>query len=278
MTSAADIAYWLEVAEGRACGDLYRAVASGDATLGADATVDGDVTTILLHAADDGFFNRSIGLGIGDAATEDAVDRVIDTFRAAGREHWTVQVSPLARPTALERWLEARGLRRGRRWAKLWRDTDEPPPELTDLRIEPIGREHADEWASVTLEAFEMPPALAPFMIATLDRPGWHHYLAFDGDHAVAAGGMFVTDGRAWIGMGSTRPSHRGRGAQSAIFARRIRDARDLGARLCITETGEETPDSPNPSYRNMLRAGFRLGYQRQNWLPSAPPAEAPAG
>ena len=24
----------------------------------------------------------------------------------------------------------------------------------------------------------------------------------------------------------------------------------------------------PNPSYRNMLRAGFRLGYLRRNWLP----------
>jgi hypothetical protein len=265
--SADDVAYWLEVAEGRAYADLYRAIASNGDPLGASWTVDGDLTTFLLHAVDDGFFNRSIGLGIGDAATEDAVDRVIGRFVSAGRTAWVAQVSPLARPTAVEHWLEARGLGRGRRWAKLWRDTDDPPPERTDLRIEPIGPEHAADWASVVLAAFELPEALGPYATATLGRPDWYHYVAYDGDLAVGAGATYVRDGVAWLGFGSTLQSHRGRGSQSSIFARRVRDARGLGARLCITETGEETPDDPNPSYRNMLRAGFRLAYQRQNWL-----------
>lgn len=75
-----------------------------------------------------------------------------------------------------------------------------------------------------------------------------------------------------WLGFGATLESHRGQGSQSAIFARRIRAAADLGVKLLITETGEELPDRPNPSYRNMLRAGFRLAYPRQNWLEPATP------
>ena len=46
------------------------------------------------------------------------------------------------------------------------------------------------------------------------------------------------------------------------------RDARAQGCRWAITETGEETEEEPvNHSYRNMLRAGFRLAYARRNWV-----------
>ena len=116
---------------------------------------------------------------------------------------------------------------------------------------------------------------LAPFGEATLGRPDWHHFLAFDGDRAVGAGALYVMGHVGWLGFGATLESHRGRGSQSAIFARRIRAAAELGVKLLVTETGEELPDRPNPSYRNMLRAGFRLAYPRQNWLEPAAP-EAP--
>ncbi len=42
-------------------------------------------------------------------------------------------------------------------------------------------------------------------------------------------------------------------------MARRIRDAAALGCRWMITETGEDLPQQPNPSYHNMLRTGFLL-------------------
>ncbi len=67
---------------------------------------------------------------------------------------------------------------------------------------------------------------------------------------------MFVTEGVAWLGFGATREAARGRGGQSALFATRLREARDQGCRWAITETGEETPEEPvNHSYRNMLRS-----------------------
>jgi hypothetical protein len=37
-----------------------------------------------------------------------------------------------------------------------------------------------------------------------------------------------------------------------------------------VTETAEDTPERPNPSDRNMLRAGFRLAYLRDNVMPPA--------
>jgi hypothetical protein len=50
-------------------------------------------------------------------------------------------------------------------------------------------------------------------------------------------------------------------------MARRIEDGRALGCRWFVTETGEDAPARPNPSFRNMIRAGFRLAYHRVNFM-----------
>jgi hypothetical protein len=271
--SADEIAYWLELAEARVYAETYLRM-QGDA-LAPAALVDGDSVAFWLGALDVGLFNRSIGLGIGRVAAEADVDMVLGAFRTAGVSQYVIQVSPFARPSALERWLEVRGLRRGRRWAKVWRDTRDLPHEGTSLRIERVGLEHRDAWVAVVLAAFEMPEQLGPMIGSPFEQPGWSHYLALDGDTPVGTAAMRVLEDVAWLGFGATLESHRGRGSQGAMFAVRLRDARDAGVQLCITETGEDLPEDPNPSYRNMLRSGFRLAYLRQNWLPPAP-AEAP--
>ena len=40
------------------------------------------------------------------------------------------------------------------------------------------------------------------------------------------------------------------------------------GCRWFVTETGEDLPDRPNPSFRNMMRAGFHVAYHRPNFMP----------
>ena len=66
----------------------------------------------------------------------------------------------------------------------------------------------------------------------------------------------------------ATLPSHRRRGAQGALVARRIRDGLALGYRLFAAEAAEDGPEAPDPSYHNVLRAGFRLAYLRRSYLP----------
>ena len=270
--TSAKIAYWLEVAEARALVDVEQATAAFDGDpLQARWHLERDTATFWLGAIDVGFFNRCIGLGIDHPATEEEVDAVLELFHSAGRSNYTIQVSPFARPSALDSWLLERNLRRGRRWVKVWRDAADPPPERTDLLLKEIGPADREDWERVVLAAFEMPDVLAPAMSSMIGRDGWRHYLTYDGNQAVGAGALYLTEEVAWLGYGATLETHRGRGSQSALFARRIRDARELGAELVVTETGEDLPEDPNPSYRNMLRAGFRPAYSRQNWLPPDP-------
>ena len=212
-------------------------------------------------------FNRVIGLGLREPATEATVEAILKCFRTAGSRTFAVQLSPSAAPSDLPAWLRARGLPLRDNWAKVYRAAALDVVIPTDLRIERIDRAHAAAFAEISCTAFGMPAVMQPWLTAGVGRPGWAHYLAFDGETPVAGAALFVKGDVGWLGIASTLPAHRRRGAQGALMARRIRDAAELGCRWVVTETGEDTPEHPNPSYHNMLRTGFAMAYQRPNYI-----------
>jgi hypothetical protein len=117
------------------------------------------------------------------------------------------------------------------------------------------------------LAAFGGRPFSVPLAAMLIGRPHWHHYVARDGSTLVASATMYVRDGFAWLGAAGTLASHRGRGAQGAMIARRIDDARALGCHTFTTETMPDRPGKPNPSSHNMERVGFQLAYRRPSWV-----------
>jgi hypothetical protein len=156
----------------------------------------------------------------------------------------------------------------------MWHDLASLPEASTDLRVERIGPEWAADFGRLSVvEAYGFPEIVGGPAGTNIGSPGWSHYLGFDGDTPVSTAAMRIEDGVAWFGFGATSTSHRGRGGQSAMFAQRLRDARDAGCRFAVVETGKETPDEPNPSYRNMVRSGFQHAYARHNWVRQAPAA-----
>ena len=123
----------------------------------------------------------------------------------------------------------------------------------------------APAFGAIAAEAFGLPPELAAWFAALPGRPGWSCLVALDGEEPVAAGALYAAGGAGWLALGATRPMHRGRGAQPALIAARIRRAADLGCRLVVAETGAAGPDGPGPSYRNILDAGFTEAWDRPN-------------
>jgi hypothetical protein len=164
-------------------------------------------------------------------------------------------------------WLQAKHLLRRDNWSKVYRQPDINIHVPTDLRIESIGQTHAADFARIVVSAFEMPPFLQPWLINLVGRAGWQQYLAFDGQTAVGAGALFIKNNIGWLGIAGTLASHRKRGGQGGIMAQRIRAAAQAGCNWVITETDEDRPDQPNPSYHNMIRTGFTLAYQRTNYI-----------
>ena len=259
----------LERAEGAALVDVYTAERrAGDPDLGPRSATFGGGLAVALTALDNASFNRILGFGSLGPTTRADVEAGSAFFRDAGLRQSLIQVPNEATTPDLAAWLTDAGYRKSRNWVKLWHPLEEVREAATDLRVERIGPEHADAFADIVVDAMEFPREVAPMAAAIVGANGWHHYVGFDGDTPVAAGAMHVEGDTAWIGFGSTREAARGRGGQSAIFARRLRDAKDLGCTLAVVETGEETEEDPvNPSYRNMLRSGFTLAYARPNWV-----------
>ena len=111
-----------------------------------------------------------------------------------------------------------------------------------------------------------MPEAVELPIAGAHDR-GWRGWIALDGDEPVGAAGLFAADGVAYLGFAGTLPDHRGKGAQNALLATRIRSAAELGCDVVVTETGERRDDRPSSSHRNILRAGFTEVGVTANWL-----------
>jgi GNAT superfamily N-acetyltransferase len=263
-----DLTRALEQVEAVVWTDLYRAASPDD--IGAcelDVTTVGAATVMTAGLVDVLGFNRVVGLGIGTPATEAMLDAIVAHYDTAAVPRFFVQLSPAAAPAALFDWIRRRGLRHYNNWAKLFRPVGDPPEAATDLHVEHVGPEHARTFADLVAPAFDWPDAVRPWMARIVGRPGWHHYIAFDGDTPAATAALHVTGRYGYLGPAATHPDLRRRGAQSALIARRLRDAAVLGCEMLITETAEDRPDDPSPSFRNMRRAGFQVAYVRPNYI-----------
>lgn len=212
--------------------------------------------------------NRVAGLGLREPATEAALDEIEDVMR--GVRHY-VAVSPRARPTTLGERLAARGYTPGWGWMQFSRGVDDLPEARTALEVVELPAARSEAFGRVVVSTYGLPAALVDFVADVPAHPAWHAFAALDGDELVAAGAVHVASPFATLSFGATAETHRGRGAQGAILAARVRRARELGCTVVLTETGERVPDRPSQSYRNILRAGFAERYVVANWLSPEP-------
>jgi hypothetical protein len=261
---SADTARQIEFVERDAWIDMYRAGSDAlRAELGIECReIDGGALYVC-RKIDHIQFNRLTALGIASAARAEALDAAIAAFDAARVRNWIVHVAPHA--VGLSALCEAGGLMPyTRTWAKFIRGPERFAAR-TDLAVREIGPEHGDLFGKVAVAGFGMPPFVAPWLAALVGRPRWRCFMAFDGEEPVATGAVYIDKPAAWLGIGATLPSYRGRGAQGAILAARIEAVARDGCTVLSTETGIPHEGEAGPSFRNIQRAGFRIAYERPN-------------
>lgn len=255
----------MEAVEAHAYADLWRAAVPDLAQRhGITCGERGDVLMVRVSALPDHrTSNRAMGLGSPGGDLEREIDEVRHFF--AGAPH-IVSLVPDA-PESTTRHLMDAGYAPEYAWDKFARGLEPPPQAGCDLVIHTSTPAEADAVGSVVAAAFGLPQFAGQWLAAAVGRPGWTFFTAKDGARHVAAGGMYIDGQTAWFSFGATLPSHRGRGAQGALFAARIQAAQVAGCTLLVTETGAPTDDGTGPSYRNMLRMGFRPEYRREHFL-----------
>lgn len=259
------LAEMIEFHEAAAYAEIYRA-APGSLEFTAEES--DDCIAFFVPKFDVLLFNRVLGIGLKKSASKELIESLIARYGASGVRNYGIQVSPEARGASLDDWLLACDLHVRDYWTKVYRGNDPAVAVATDLRIERIDRSCADIFAQVACEGFGMPGVLRPMMSATVGMPGWNHYLAWDGSMPAGVAALRVQDEIGWLGIGAVLPDFRRRGGQGALMSQRINDGCDLGCKWFITETGQDRPDKPNPSFHNMMRTGFKVAYERPNFMP----------
>jgi len=260
--AAERLADWIEA---EACRDMY---AAAPAALRLEVQVLGGATALVAPTLPVTYFNRVIGLGDQAPATAATIRAIGALYAAAKVTSYWVHVIPSALPTNVGALLEQAGLAlpARRSWAKFLRTVTDAPVATTELRLREAIAADAEAVGHVITRAFGMPAAIGPWFGALVGRRGWTVLVAESAGSVVATGAVFVQGDHAWIGAGSTLAEFRGRGAQSALLAARIRAAAERGCTVVATETGEPAAGEPNPSLENIRRAGFVQVCSRLNY------------
>lgn len=254
--------------EAAAFADLYAAAPGAlRERLGLQVREQAGATLLLAPGLPTAMFNRVIGFGQAQPADEASLATVIDTFRSAGGHPWWLHWGPAAAPASFEQGLPAHGFVPPARcsWAKVARDATPAPHIASELTIEPTTEATLADTTAAIATAFGMPPFMPAWLAALHGRPRWRLYTVAEAGRPVGGGCLYLEADAAWLGMGSVLPSHRRRGGQGALMARRIDDALAAGCRWVFTETGEPMGDEPNPSLANMARCGFVTVASRRN-------------
>lgn len=263
----------IEAAEARAWADCYAAAPAdfAEATGLGFRTVAG---ALVLRWAATGrrYFSRVVGLGVGQPATEAAIDDILAGYREAGIEMFLLQSLPHCRPDAYESWLGERGLERFDAQDRVLRGRDPyqgPPPAFSARRfqVDRVAAPTADEWADFLQRVYRLDTG--SWLQRLIGRPGWHAYVAREGGELVAARTMYIgSDGLAWLGMDGPVPGVSGDDYEpdAAICARIVEDGLRLGARgfLADIEAPSEAMDTPAYEYFGAL--GFTRPYVRSHW------------
>ena len=274
----------LEAIEAEAWVQLQRSLPPDvHARLGIDVRRRGDSVLFIASGTRELAINKVMGLGLGSPLTERALDEVVAEYARAAVERFIIQWHPSAQPAAAVDWFAARGFVLISHIAKMCRPlgvSDARQALASPFLIDEISVDDAAIFEEVVARSLGVPVGLEAGIRSTIGQPGWRYYLARDAGRPIAGGASYVRGEHAWLGFGATIESERRRGAQTALLARRMRDAAADGCLWVSADTLVETPTRPNQSYRNMRRMGFAAAYERPNFVldTSATTATSPPG
>ncbi|HKS20598.1 MAG TPA: hypothetical protein VJS63_15445 [Bradyrhizobium sp.] len=180
----------------------------------------------------------------------------IELFAASGVKKFFVWLSPGPDMTTVRGWLEGSDFSRIRHvsYLTLLRTGDEPVRFATDLEVREVGRREIEAARD------QLGETLWPDYARSVGKPGFFHYMAFDGKRPVAIAALAVFEGLGLLMAAATREADRKRGAQQALIARRIERAEQGGCQVQVSETLSIL----EPSLRNLQRAGFRPAYEKE--------------
>jgi hypothetical protein len=218
----------------------------------------GGATALACGAIPAEIFNRVIELTAADAGWIPAILAFYDAMGAAP----LVDLAPTVDPPFWEGphlalALARHGLYQGAFQVLYGAPAAEVPPPARVV-VEEVGPAAAATFVRVYEQVWGNGGAIR----AVLGQPRFRSYLAFVDGTAAALGVLHVANGAGSMANVLTVPALRGRGCQTALLHRRIRDAALAGCDLLASQC---RPGSTSQS--NQIRADFRIAGSKAWWV-----------
>jgi len=209
--------------------------------------------------------SQTFGLGVFEPVTPWALEALEVFFTSRGADVFH-EVSPLADPGTLAQ-LNDRGYRPCELTSVLFQPLDlgALAPPASTFTIRPVVRDEREQWANAAIEGWSEFPEVREFMASfgptAAGAADSYPFLVLDREAPIATGSLSLHGNVALLAGASTVPGARGRGAQRALLAARLRFAAEQGCTLAMMCA---SPGST--SQRNAERNGFRIAYTRIKW------------
>jgi GNAT superfamily N-acetyltransferase len=254
--------------------DAYRALLSrvGPAglrdRLGARAEDCGPALILRSPGIDHVLFNRSFGVDAAGPASAILAESVVARYRAQRIGRYFLHLHAERPEPAVREALAVLGLvRYPRVWHRFVRGRERVALRGGAFSVGPAQPGEAVLLATLLARGFDLPEPAVALLAAAVEDPAFRGYAARDASgRPVAALLLHARGDLAHVTATATDPAHRGLGAQAALIAQALSDALDAGCRQVSAETGAPIADEPNPSYRNLERAGFRFVHAIEHW------------
>ena len=200
--------------------------------------------------------NRVYLCGTEPGMDSDSLRRLTDLFTAHGVNRFFVWLSPGPDMDVVRGWLEQGEFNRLRRtgYPTLCRTMRSPLQFRTDLEVRQVSAEE------IVAARDQLGQTMWPEYARPAGKPGFFHYMAYDGRRPVAIAALAMFEDIGYLMAAATIESHRQRGAQQALIAKRIRRAEQIGCSMLVAETLHMIEHS----YRNLQRAGFEEVYEKE--------------
>ena len=217
-------------------------------------------------------FNKVFSFGIDGDVTSASIEAAADWLRHACCKQSLLMVPSERNAEEIDGLLLANRFQRFPLDIAIFHLDVADMPELShasDIDVRPVGPENAIEFGHVLSEGLEAPAAASWLAAFAIGHPGLTAYLAYEGSRVIGAAALFIDGEWGWLFIAAVRPAYRKRGAQTALLQRRLEDGRKAGVRTFNVGALHPAPGHGDvfSSYRNIERIGFKLAYNRPNYV-----------
>lgn len=201
--------------------------------------------------------------GCGRRVSRSDFLEILTVFSESNVQRFFFWMSPNPQEEEMTGWLGDKGLKpfKGTTYPTLIRPVESVDPFPTGLAVRRVSGREVESRKDAILRIFE--PWPCSFFFQCVDRDGFDHFMAYDGDTPVSAAILAHDGDFAYLGWAGTAEAHRGKGGQNALIRARLNRAAELGCRAACSETLKVL----KTSLGNLERNGFETVYNKRVYV-----------